>query len=93
MTSSVDTAELPRVRPVAVGPLPAPAVTTPLRPAAPAPPVAAVQSVEPEVVMGRFELRAERRAARRLRRRYAALGIVVLAGSLAVTVAVLDVIR
>ncbi|MGO9457645.1 MAG: hypothetical protein ACLP62_11450 [Acidimicrobiales bacterium] len=92
MTSSVDTAELPRVRPVAVGPLPAPA-TTPLRPVAPAPPAAAVDSVKPEVVMGRSELRAERRAARRLRRRYAALGIGVLAASLAVTVAVLDVIR
>jgi hypothetical protein len=93
MTLSVDTAELPRVRPVADGPLTAP-VTTPLRPAAPAPAVTVLVPVAgTEVAMGRCELRAERRAARRQRRRYAALGIGVLAGSLAATVAVLDVIR
>jgi hypothetical protein len=92
MTSSVDTAELPRIRPATVVAPPAP-ITTPLPLAAPAPASAPEVVAAPAAVRGRCELRAERRAARRLRRRYAALGIAVLSGSLALTVAVLDVIR
>jgi len=93
MTSSVDTAELPRVRPVAAGPLPTPVVSPP-RPVVSAPVLAPIEpAVEPAVAMGRCELQAERKAARRQRRRYAALGIGVLAGSLVATVTVLDVLR
>lgn len=93
MTSSVDTAETPRVRRDAVRPA---VVTTPLRPKTPplgvaSPPLSAHPS-EP-VTLGRCELRAERRATRRQRRRYALLGIGVLVGALAATVTVLDVIR
>lgn len=93
MTSSVDTAETPRVRRDAVRPA---VVASPLRPMTPplgatSRPLAARPS-EP-APLGRCELRAERRAARRQRRRYALLGIGVLVGALAATVTVLDVIR
>jgi hypothetical protein len=105
MTSSVDTAELPRVRPIADGPLAAPAApappAAPVAPAAPLAPSAAPEPVllaveataEPVAVVGRCQLQAERKAARRLRHRYEAIGLCVLAASLAATVAVLDVIR
>jgi hypothetical protein len=82
--SSVDTAELPRVRswvaaaPVLDPPAPGQALSVP------APSVS---------TSGRAELRAERRYARRQRRLYALLGLSVLATMLAATVTVLDVIR
>jgi hypothetical protein len=98
--SSADTAELPRVRrspPIvrsdapllAPPPLTAPPLEAPPAPATFAEPDAAVAAPTP----GRAALRAERQAARRVRRRWALLGISAMAGTLAATIVVLDVLH
>ena len=104
--SSVDTAELPRVRrwdsataaPAPVIDRAAPVVGSgPLVIDPPVPvlelPRAVAVAPAPVPVPGRVELRAERRQARRQRRYFALLGLSVLVAALAVTVVVLDVIR
>ena len=95
--SSVDTAELPRVQRRG-GPAPAHDPQAPVTLAV-APTVASgghdVTDVtaDPAASLGRIELRAERRMARRQRQRVALVGIGLMAVALALSVAVLDVIR
>lgn len=50
-------------------------------------------ALEPPMVLHRIEVRAERRQARRLQRRYALLGVSVMLGALGATVVVLDVVH
>jgi hypothetical protein len=91
MTSSVDTAELPRTRRVAHGP------TAPLTPAAVAPAAGTsagpAHPAEATAPLARGELRAERRAARRARRLWATAGLGAMAAAFGATIVVLDVVR
>jgi hypothetical protein len=98
--SSADTAELPRVRrspPIVrsdarlLAP-PPPPLLAPTPEWTPVAPVAAPPAVD-RPAPGRATRRAERLAARRLRRRWALLGLAVMAGTLAATIVVLDVLH
>ncbi len=91
--SSVDTAELPRVRAAATTPQSVPA---PVAPSAPglAPVIRLVtDGAVREPVLGRMELRAHRQLARRQRRLWAALGLAGMAVTLGATIAVVEVVH
>ena len=89
--SSVDTAELTRAFDVAPPAADHPVIAPPAGAAVLAPPAPPTEA--PPTPACRAELRTERRAARRQRRLLASAGLVVLAGALGGTVAVLDVLH
>jgi hypothetical protein len=93
--SSVDTAELPRVRSAATTLEGASAPVVPSGPAL-APVIRLVterDGIVREPVPGRLELRASRQLARRQRRLWAALGLAGMAATLGATIAVLELVH
>lgn len=93
--SSAPTAELPVIGSLVGIPAPeAPAGPLPLvEPAGPAFAPGGDESLAPAPGPCRADIRAERRMARRYRRRHAILGFAVVLGTLGATVAVLDVLH